>query len=220
LRSILLQAFIELDEEVADRALGEVFQSLGPEVALRDVVFPALVELGAAWQDGRASVAAEHFGSGLIRARLLAALGSCSRTAGQGVALIGAAPNEQHDIPPLVLAILLRRRGWQSVYLGSGMPFEALVDAVTRKRPLLVCLSSSTSSTVPDLVDALMRMRRLLETKSVTLTYGGLPFRQDPTLCEPLAGVATYLGDDLTTAADIACGLLNSLLVTSTPVTG
>jgi hypothetical protein len=100
------------------------------------------------------------------------------------------------------------------------MPFEALVDAVMRKRPHLVCLSSSTCSTVPDLVDALMRMRRLLETKSVTLTYGGLPFRQDRTLCEPLAGIATYLGDDLTTAADNASALLDSVLAASTVVTG
>ena len=204
----LVRAFTELNENRAGRILGEVTQLLGPEAALTDVLLPALAELGSSWEEGRASVAAEHFASGMIRSWLVALPDSSAKRDLRMVVLVGAAPNDPHEIPPLVLTMLLRRRGWHVVFLGAGMPFEDLSDAIVRKRPQLVCLSASLAGSVPGLVDVLLQIRCLPEAGSVILTYGGLPFKESAHLRDPLDGIATYLGDDLRGAADLASTLL------------
>jgi MerR family transcriptional regulator, light-induced transcriptional regulator len=200
----LAAAFINLDEEVANRLLSEAFCLFGPELALAEVVLPSLCAVGTAWAEGRTSVAAEHFGSGLIRARLLGAFEGGSRGDTQPVALLGACPGDQHEIPTMALALLLRRRGWRAVFLGADTPFEALADAIQRKHPRLICLSSATEETIPALVELLRRLRRLPECGTVLLAYGGPPFKHDPRLREQLEGTAAYLGDDLPSAADRA----------------
>jgi MerR family transcriptional regulator, light-induced transcriptional regulator len=121
--SALASSFINLDEEVANRLLSEAFFLYGPELALAEVVLPALGAVGTAWAEGRASVAAEHFGSGLIRARLLGGFEGGSQGNNQPVALLGACPGDLHEIPTMALALLLRRRGWRTVYLGADTPF-------------------------------------------------------------------------------------------------
>jgi methanogenic corrinoid protein MtbC1 len=183
-------------------------QLFGPEGALVDVVMPALAEIGTAWEEGRVSVAAEHFASGLIRSWLVSLLEASTKGDPRMIVLVGAAPNDQHEIPTLALTVLLRRRGWHAVFLGAGMPFDDLTDAIVRKRPQLVCLSASIEGSVPGLVDALLQLRCLPEAGSVILTYGGLPFKVNALLRDPLDGIATYLGDDLRGAADLASTLL------------
>jgi methanogenic corrinoid protein MtbC1 len=208
LRAPLVEAFVEFCEECANRILSEAFHLLGPEVALTDVVLPALAELGTAWKDGRASIASEHFGSGLIRARLLSAFEGGSHGEHQPMALVGSAPEDQHEIPAMVMAFLLRRRGWRVIFLGPCVPFEAFAEIIERKRPNMICLSSNTNQTVPGLVDVLTRLHSTPDGSSIALTYGGLPFKLKPSLRAVLDGVATYLGDDLLTAADAASTLV------------
>jgi len=212
LRNPLVEAFVELCEECANRVLSEAFHLLGPELALTEVVLPALAELGTAWKEGRASVAAEHFGSTLIRARLLSAFEGGSRGEHQPVALVGAGPGDQHEIPALVLALLLRRRGCRAMFLGQSVPLEALCDIIPRKRPNLICLTASTDGTAAALVDTLLQARSLPEAASIALAYGGLPFGRDAGLRCRLEGIATYLGDDLLVGADKASALLSQTI--------
>jgi DNA-binding transcriptional MerR regulator len=208
MRDHLVRSFTELNEESAARMLREATQVLGPEMALTGVLLPALSEIGSAWEEGRASVATEHFGTGIIRSWILAQCEGSGLAEARPTALLGAGPNEQHELPPLSLAMLLRRRGWHAVFLGTGMPFEALSDAIARKRPQLVCLSCTTGPSVPGLVDALQQIRCLPEAGQTLLAYGGLPFTLEPALRAPLEGIATYLGDNLRGAADLASSLL------------
>ena len=204
----LVRAFTELNEERAGSILSEVTHLLGQEVALVDVLLPALAEIGTAWEEGRASVAAEHFASGMIRGWLVSLLDGVAKSDPRIVVLVGAAPDDQHEIPPLALTMLLRRRGWHVVFLGTGMPFEDFSDAIVRKRPQLVCMSASVAESVPGMIDVLLQLRCLPEAGSVILTYGGLPFKVNQHLRDPLEGIATYLGDDLLGAADLMGSLL------------
>ena len=52
--------------------LDESFAAFGLEESLRHVVLPTLKEVGDGWKRGEIEVSQEHFGSNLIRGRLLA----------------------------------------------------------------------------------------------------------------------------------------------------
>jgi methanogenic corrinoid protein MtbC1 len=197
LRSRVRTACLALDEDAASDALGETFTLFGPELALEQVIFPALAEIGTAWAEGHASVATEHFASTLVRARLLAAFEGAAHRDRRTAVLLAAGPGDEHEIPVLALALLLRKRGWRAVFLGSNTPLEALRDAIHRTHPRLICLSATTSATVPGLVATLTGLRGMPEYAALILGYGGLPFREDPSLRRQLEGIAVYLGDDL-----------------------
>ena len=201
-------AFISLDEEAASSALCEAFTLFGPELALEQVVLPTLVNLGTAWAEGSASIATEHFASSVIRARLLSAFEGACLNDRQPLAVLGAGPGDQHEIPSMALALLLRRRGWRTIFLGQDTPLEALRDAISRTNPYLVCLSAATLDTVPALVKTFTALRRMPEFTAVVLGYGGAPFRDHPTLRHQLEGIGVYLGDDLRQAANRAHVLL------------
>lgn len=208
LRTQLRAACVALDEATADGALSEAFTLFGPERALEQVVLPALVDIGSAWAEGRVSVAAEHFATTVVRSRLLAAFEGASRNDRQPLALIGAGPGDQHEIAPLALALLLRRRGWRAIFLGPNTPLEALEDAIARTDPRLICLSAATRETASALMQTLYALHLVEEFSQITLGYGGAPFRDDPALRRMLDGVATYLGDDLSQAVSRAHLLL------------
>lgn len=208
LRSQLCRACIALDEECATNALCEAFTLFGPELALEQVILPALVDLGTAWAEAKISVAPEHLASTLIRARLLSAFEGASTNDRRPVAVLAAGPGDQHDIPAMALALLLRRRGWRALFLGPDTPVEALRDAIVKIRPRLVCLSSTTGATVPALIGAFRELRCLPESAELVLGYGGAPFRDEPGLRQKLEGIALYLGDDLRQAAGRAHMLL------------
>lgn len=208
LRTQLRSGFVALDDDSANGALSEAFTLFGPELALEQVILPALVDVGSAWAEGRASVAVEHFATTLVRTRLLAAFDSTSRNDRQAGALLGAGPGESHEIPTMALALLLRRLGWRAMFLGANTPLDALSDAIARTRPRLACLSVTLRANVPALVETLSSLHAMQECASTVLSYGGPPFLTDPALRLPLEGVAIYLGDDLRQAADRANQIL------------
>jgi methanogenic corrinoid protein MtbC1 len=102
------------------------------EVALADVLAPALAAIGDAWEAGEITVAQEHLASGVVRAHLERLLAD-HRGAVRGSAVLACVPGERHELGLLMLAVLLRADGWQVAYLGADTPLD---DAAALARDL------------------------------------------------------------------------------------
>src|SRR5205823_343874 len=92
----LLAAVEAYDEAALQAVLDDAVAAFGLESLVRDLLLPALAEIGRRWETGNADVSQEHFASNVIRGRLL----SLARLWGRGVgalALLACAPGEQHD---------------------------------------------------------------------------------------------------------------------------
>ena len=91
--------------------------------------FACLRQLGDGWESGEVTVAQEHFGSGLIRGRMLA-LAAQGKTAREDtpVAVLACPTHERHDIGLLALCLVLRREGWSATFLGADTPIPDVVD--------------------------------------------------------------------------------------------
>jgi DNA-binding transcriptional MerR regulator len=103
----LLAASRAYDEAAVHEVLDESFAAFGLEAVLRELVLPALTQVGREWEQGTLAVSQEHFASNVIRARLL----SLARLWGRGsgpVAVLACAPGEQHDISLLAFGLVLR----------------------------------------------------------------------------------------------------------------
>jgi DNA-binding transcriptional MerR regulator len=151
----LRRALDALDAPAAEAVLDRLFADVTVETVLREVLLPYLRELGDRWATDAIGVAAEHFASNLLRARLA----SLSRGWGQGrgpCALLACPPGELHDLPLLAFGVVLHRNGWRIVYLGADTPLADLGRTVDEKRPDVVVLAAVDverfEQSIPDLV--------------------------------------------------------------------
>jgi methanogenic corrinoid protein MtbC1 len=109
------------------KALNKAFSIFPVESVCMEVLQKGMSEIGGLWYENRASVQQEHFASGLAMRRLDALAKRISHThAPSNVYWSAARPDEWHTFTPLLLSLLLRRRGLNVIYLGANVPLNAL----------------------------------------------------------------------------------------------
>lgn len=141
-RDALVAAITGFDETAAHETFDRLVADVTPETALREVVLPVLHEIGALWERGELSVAQEHFGSNLLRGRLLGLARGWARGMGP-VALLACPPGEQHDLGLIVFGVALHRLGWRIAFLGADAPIETLGSAAAAVRPCVVVVGAT-----------------------------------------------------------------------------
>jgi hypothetical protein len=107
----------------------------------------------------------------------------------------------------LLVTFLLRRRGWEVVYLGANVPVERLEVTVEVTRPELVVLAAQQLHSAATLMD----MAQVLHETEIQVAYGGLIFNLLPELRTRIAG--HFLGERL----DEVPGIVESLMVAPRP---
>jgi MerR family transcriptional regulator, light-induced transcriptional regulator len=175
--------------------LDETLAAFGLEAVLREVILPTLTQVGLGWEQGTYEISQEHFGSNLIRARLLSLARLWSRGAGP-LALLACAPGEAHDISLLAFGLLLRSHGWRILFLGADTPTPTLTQTAKTTRPALTVLTSFD----PALLEAeAPALRRLAKIAPLVLSGPGA----SDALCNRL-GVRRLDGDLVQAANDTA----------------
>jgi DNA-binding transcriptional MerR regulator len=191
----LLAAIRAYDEAAVHEVLDESFAAFGLEAVLRDLILPALTQVGREWEQGTLAVSQEHFASNVIRARLLSLARLWGRGAGP-VAVLACAPGEQHDISLLAFGLVMRSHGWRIVFLGADTPIATLAQAAEGTRPALTVLASFDPSSLEAESTAIRRLARELP---IVLSGPGATDE----LCKRLR-VQRLDGDLITAAHEIA----------------
>lgn len=172
----LHDAAATLDAAQAGAVLSEAGALLDVATLWRQIMAPALNRLGTDWAHGTLTPAPEHLLSSLVRGRLWALLEAIPRLPGAPGALLGAAPGERHDLPPLMLALLLSRAGWAVTYLGADTPAEAWEEAVRTLQPRLIVVTATMPEYAEAALETLRRVRDRFGGQSPDLAYGGPAF--------------------------------------------
>jgi methanogenic corrinoid protein MtbC1 len=180
--------------------LDEAAALLDVETLWDRVLAPALANLGHDWEQGSVSAAPEHFLAGLIRGRLSALLGAMPRLSAAPSVLIGAGPGERHDLPALMLSLLLARAGRRVTFLGAETPADALEEACRAVRPSLVVVTATLPDHAEDALSGLRGVRDHLPGPLPLLAFGGPAFTRT-ILSEPDAQTFVHLVDDVCAAA-------------------
>ena len=156
----LLAAVEAYDEAALQAVLDDALAAFGLEPFVRDLILPALAEIGRRWETGNGEVSQEHFASNLIRGRLISLARLWGRGAGP-LALLACAPGEQHDISLLAFGLLLRSHGWRILFLGADTPISTLEATAQVTAPAAIVLVAFDAALLDSKATALRRLGRI-----------------------------------------------------------
>ncbi len=172
--------------------LGEAFALYGVETATEYVLAPVMSQIEDLWQRQQVTTAVEHFASSFLHRKLDAIISAGPPSQSGPLAVLGCAPDEWHDLGLLLIYLLLRRRGIQTLYLGQNVPVADFAEGMTRLRPAIAVITASTERTVAGLA-ALAQVVNALPAPRPMFGYGGRIFNLHPDLRAQVAGV--FLGE-------------------------
>lgn len=190
-------ACLAFNEEMAERALNQAFALFPPELVCMQILQRGLAEIGEGWRRGRVTVQQEHFASSLAMRRIQTLLAAAPAPTRSGTILVACPPEEEHIFSPMLLTVLLRRKGWQVLYLGGNVPIRDLEATVARTKPTLVVLIAQQLQSAASLLD----MGKVLAVRNVPMAYGGRIFVNEPNICAYMPG--HYLGHSLDGAPEV-----------------
>ena len=196
LRADWVEACLNFSESTGEQILNQAFSLFPVEAVCIEVLQKGMSEIGEQWYENRASVQQEHFASSLAMRRLDALLSASPAPTRNQTVLVGCPPEEWHTFTPLLLALLLRRRGWNVIYLGANVPadqFSVTVKTIKADLVVLVAQQLITAAT-------LQQTALLLSSQDIPVAFGGRVFSIHPELPASFSGY--FLGHDLLAALD------------------
>jgi DNA-binding transcriptional MerR regulator len=202
LRNGWIAACLAFDEQAAERALSQAFAIVAPEIACTEVIQKGLAEIGERWYQGAISVQQEHFASSLAMLRISALFIAAPPPTRAERILAACPPGEEHDFVLLLAAFLLRRHGWDVVYLGANVPLSRLAETIQQISPRLVLSVAQTLNSAA----ALREMAGYVYARGVPLAYGGGIFNAYPALTHRVNGY--FLGSEISTLPQVVDSLL------------
>lgn len=205
-RDELVAALLQFDEPESDRVLNEAFAIYGLEAAGEHVLAPVMAQIGDLWHQDKASAAAEHFASNYLRRKLDSFISAAPPSSDGPPIVLGCAPNDWHELSVLLLYLLLRRRGFNTIYLGQNVPLEQFVEEMARLGPAMVIISANSARTVQGLVDLAQAVESMPFHRPL-FAYCGRIFSTHPELRADMPGI--FLGESARSAAGYITQLLS-----------
>jgi len=139
-----IRAIARLDGEALERVLYVAMGmgALSSREICEQVLIPLLELIGVRWENGELSVAAEHFGSSLIRNKLVGLLSGTTRAqAGAPVIVCACPPGEQHEGALLSFSVHAAALGMSVVFLGANTPLDQIVHAAELRGASAIAVS-------------------------------------------------------------------------------
>ncbi|MFN2137441.1 MAG: MerR family transcriptional regulator, partial [Candidatus Promineifilaceae bacterium] len=183
-----VNACLSFDRLSAEQVLARAFALFPPEVVCVQLLQAGLSKIGDSWYQGQVTIQQEHFASAMSVQRLEMLIAATPPPARSERIIIASAEDDFHVFSPLLFTFLLRRRGWDVIYLGANMPAAALEETVAQVKPHMLIVSAQTLSTATSILD----ITAALTGHEIIIGYGGIIFNMLPQLQERIP--AHYLG--------------------------
>ena len=191
----MLAGVARFDTAALDAVYNDALSLYPIERVASHLTTPVLERLGAAWPQGEASIAREHFFSNFLRNKLGARFQHLNAL-GQGPRLVAACPaGEHHELGLIQFALAAAGQGYRLVLLGADVPAPEIAAAARIADCRAVVLSASARMPAEALARELAALGALT---SLPILVGGLAAVHSPQVIT--AAGARPLGTDFTTA--------------------
>ena len=159
-----------------------------------DVFKVSLYEVGRLWETNKISVATEHLATAItegILNELFDQLISKKRYSKK--VIVACVENEQHQVGAKMVADTFEMYGWESFFLGTGIPSNELIRYIHDIKPDIIAVSLSIYFNFTNLIRLLEKLRH--EFPELQILIGGQAFSHiSPEIVSKLGNVI-QIGD-------------------------
>lgn len=168
LKDQLMHELLKFHEAKSNELIDRAFSLFSVEKVLIHIMGGILTEIGAKWERGEILTAHEHFITSLLRTRIGMVFHSLPINGFLPKAVCVCGPDDQHEIGLLIFTYFLKRRGYETIYLGAGIPADDVEKVVEELDAKLVIISSTLAAHRAKAV----KLACSLEDKNVKLKVG------------------------------------------------
>ena len=190
-RTRWVEACLNFDENAAEQVLTQSFAQFSLETVCIKILQAGLAEIGSLWYQGKVSVQQEHFASELAVRKLHTLISAAPKPVRSETILVSCPEAENHVFSPLLIAVLLRYRSWNVIFLGANVPKLEFKETIQKTHPSLIVMSAMRLTTAATLLDTALYIQPL----NVPIAFGGRIFNYSPELIKKIPGY--FLGDNL-----------------------
>jgi MerR family transcriptional regulator, light-induced transcriptional regulator len=191
-----------------DRSRAVIDKTLAAGTPLKEVytgIFqPVLRETGRLWQQDEATIAQEHYVTGVVRGIMAQLHDRIAVTSGrsQKKSVVSACVGEElHEIGIRMVADFFAMDGWNVYSTGANTPAKCILAAAKEQKADVVALSITMPSRLADLEYLVRSLRADKATADVKVIVGGYPFAVLPGLAKLLGADAVAAGAEEAVAA-------------------
>lgn len=135
--------------------LQNCFEHYSIEKSYQQIIYPVLQRIGLLWRKDEVCPAQEHFVTNLVRQKLMVAIEQIPLVSlKKSTWLLCLPEDEEHDIPLLFANYLLRKNGFNVIYLGEKVPINSIQITIHQNN-------------IAHLLLFMVRQRPITETKNL-----------------------------------------------------
>ncbi|WP_100407181.1 MerR family transcriptional regulator [Bacillus solitudinis] len=139
----ILKALLSFNENEANQLLNQAFSLFSIDKVTVDILGTLLVKVGYMWEEHEISTAHEHFVTSFLRTKIGSVFHGLPIDGFLPKVVAVCGPNETHELGLLIYTLFLRRKGFEVIYLGAGIP-NGDVELVLREVEAKLFFTSCT----------------------------------------------------------------------------
>lgn len=144
----------------------------GPQGFIHQTADPLLKLTGSAWADGQIPIYLEHYITQQLTTSINLALSQVEAPATGLRILLTTLPGEPHGMGIMMVELLLRLQGVETINIGLETPMDQLQDACQLLQPHAIALSFSAIQKRPQTLNLLQELEQKIPA-SITILAGG-----------------------------------------------
>lgn len=173
----LMVSMIDMDATKFDRIYENSVRLNGFEKTITQLIYPFLEKVGILWSLDQINPAHEHFMSGLIRQKIIAAIDRLEMPKEGKKMMLFLPAGEHHEIGLLMAHFIAKKNGCKTYYLGQNLPDKDVAASVLTIEPDLVLTFFVEPSLVNNAKAVIERFEPMCESTKLLVAT-----RPDPSL--------------------------------------
>lgn len=154
------------------------FSMYGYDIMIYQILFSVMIKAGTEWEEGRASVAQEHFITQFVIQRCLSffQLFPIDNRVPRMLALCPS--GEHHQAGLLLFSLFLRKKGADVLYLGPDTPEDGIQDLIKSQQIRVLCISLTDTKLMDSTFAFINRLK--VHHADLQVVLGGQGFKNVP----------------------------------------
>ncbi|PEA55865.1 MerR family transcriptional regulator [Bacillus pseudomycoides] len=171
----ILYSLLKFDEIQALELLNEAFSIFSIDKVITDVFIKLLVKLREQRLNEKITSAEEQYAISLLQSRMGAIYYSIPTNTGTSKVLSICVPGELHELELFIFTTYLRRKGFPTIYIGTGIEEAGIHDVITRVNPKFLFISCTMQENIMASVQLAKRLHE--QYKNLFIGLSGFAFR-------------------------------------------